>query len=65
MLKFASKTTIVYPCYGARSPSSSLKTLGQSKSFMGAPLERETKVNINSQGYMTKVAAMPIYGKNL
>ena len=29
------------------------------------PWEGGTKVYINGQGHMTKMAAMPIYGKNL
>ena len=32
---------------------------------MESPWEGETKVDINGPGYMTKMAAMPIYGKNL
>ena len=31
----------------------------------GAFLGRRTKLYINVQGHMTKMAAMPIYGKNL
>ena len=47
--------------------SSSLKPLGQSKpNFMWSFLGKGgTKVYINRPGRMTKVAAMPIYGKNL
>ena len=45
--------------------SSSLKPRGQSKSnFIGGLRnERGTNVIINNPGYMTKMAAMPIYGK--
>ena len=32
---------------------------------MEPPLEGGTKVYINGPGHMTKMAAMPIYGKNL
>ena len=32
---------------------------------MEPPLEGGTKVYINGQGHMTKMAAMHIYGKNL
>ena len=32
---------------------------------MEPPWEGGTKVCINGPGYMTKMAAMPIYGKNL
>ena len=32
---------------------------------MEPPTEGETKVCINGPGHMTKMAAMPIYGKNL
>ena len=46
--------------------SSSLKPLGQSKpNFVEPPWEGGTKVYIDGPGHMTKVAAMPIYGKNL
>ena len=45
--------------------TSPLKQLGQSKpNFMWSLLGKaDTKANIN--GHMTKMAAMPIYGKNL
>ena len=33
--------------------------------YMEPPWEGGTKVYINGPGHMTKVAAMPIYGKNL
>ena len=44
-----------------------LKLIGQSKSkfYVEPPWEGETKVCINGPGHMTKMAAMPIYGKNL
>ena len=47
--------------------SSPLKPLGQSKpNFMWSLLwEGGKKVCINGPGHMTKMAAMPIYGKNL
>ena len=47
--------------------SSPLKPLGQSKpNFMWSLLGKGgTKVYINGSGHMTKMAAMPIYGKNL
>ena len=47
--------------------SSPLKPLDQSKpNFMWSLLwEGGTKVSINGPGHMTKMAAMPIYGKNL
>ena len=32
---------------------------------METPLEGRRKVYINGPGHMTKMAAMPIYGKNL
>ena len=32
---------------------------------MEPPWERGTEVYINGPGHMTKMAAMPIYGKNL
>ena len=37
----------------------------QAKFYVESPWEGETKVYINGPGHMTKVAAMPIYGKNL
>ena len=44
-----------------------LKLLGQSKAkfYLELPWEGETKVCINGPGHMTKMSAMPIYGKNL
>ena len=61
---------IGYPCSGFRSQfqtSSPLKPLGQSKpNYMWSNLDKGgTKVYINDQGHMTKMAAMPIYNKNL
>ena len=46
--------------------SSPLKPLGQSKPKFNVepPWEEGTKVYINGPGHMTKMAAMPIYGKN-
>ena len=37
----------------------------KAKFYVEPPLEGGTKVCINGQGHMTKMAAMPIYGKNL
>ena len=37
----------------------------KAKFYVEPPLEGGTKVNINCPGHMTKMAAMPIYGKNL
>ena len=37
----------------------------QSQILRGASWEGGTKVYINGPGHMTKMAAMPIYGKNL
>ena len=47
--------------------SAPLKLLGQAKAkfYVEPPWEGETKVCINGPGHMTKMAAMPIYGKNL
>ena len=47
--------------------SSSLKPLGQSnaKFHVEPPWEGGIKVFINGLGHMTKMAAMPIYGKNI
>ena len=61
---------IVYPCSVVcrrrRQTSSPLKPLGQSKpNFIEPPWEGGTKVCINGPGHTTKMAAMPIYGKNL
>ena len=33
--------------------------------YMESPLDRGTKVCSNGPGHMTKMATMPIYGKNL
>ena len=37
----------------------------KAKLYVEPPWEGGTKVYINGPGYMTKMAAMPIYGKNL
>ena len=37
----------------------------KAKFYVEPPLEGGTKVYINGPGHMTKMAAMPIYGKNL
>ena len=37
----------------------------KAKFYVGLPWEGGTKVCINGPGHMTKMAAMPIYGKNL
>ena len=37
----------------------------KAKFYMEPPWEGGTKVCINGQGHMTKMAAMPIYSKNL
>ena len=37
----------------------------KAKFYVEPPWEGETKVCINGPGHMTKMAAMPIYGKNL
>ena len=68
---------IVYPCSGVR-PSSvvcpsiisnifSSETAWpiKAKFYVEPPWEGGTKVCINGPGHMTKMAAMPIYGKNL
>ena len=37
----------------------------KAKFYVESPWERGTKVYINGPNHMTKMAAMPIYGKNL
>ena len=37
----------------------------KAKFYVEPPWERGTKVCINGPGHMSKMAAMPIYGKNL
>ena len=37
----------------------------KAKFYVEPPWEEGTKVYINGPGHMTKMAAMPIYGKNL
>ena len=37
----------------------------KAKFYVKPPLEGGTKVYINGPGYMTKMATMPIYGKNV
>ena len=71
---------IVYPCSGVRRRrrcrrrccppfsnvfSSETAWPIKAKFYVAPPWEGETKVYINGPGHMTKMAAMPIYGKNL
>ena len=70
---------MVYPCSGVRrlrrrcrrrppySNVFSSETAWQIKAkfYVEPPWEGGTKVCINGPGHMTKMAAMPIYGKNL
>ena len=52
---------IVYPCSGVRRCCWPIKA----KFYVEPPWEEGTKVYINGLGHMTKMAAMPVYGKNL
>ena len=70
---------IGYPWSGVRGPSSSVvrsSTISnvfssetawpiKAKFYVEPPWEGGTKVYINGPGYMTKMAATPIYGTNL
>ena len=69
---------IVYPCSGVRCRrrcrrrqqylnifSSETALPIKAKLYVEPPWEGGTKVYINGPGHMTKMAAMPIYGKNL
>ena len=71
---------IVYPCSGVRRRfrrrhcrcppfsnvfSSETAWPIKAKFYVEPPWDRGTKVYINGPGHMTKMAAMPIYGKNL
>ena len=69
---------IVYPCSGVRCRcrcrrrqqclnifSSETAWPIKAKLYVEPPWEGGTKVYINGPGHMTKVTAMPIYGKNL
>ena len=63
---------IVYPCSGFRccrqqclNISSETAWPIKAKLYVEPPWEGGTKVYINGSGHMTKMAAMPIYGKNL
>ena len=67
---------IVYPCSGVLCHhcchcqqcfniiSSKTAWPVKAKFYMEPPWEERTKVYINSLGHMTKMAAMPIFGKN-
>ena len=66
---------IVYPCSGVRLSSVRPFTISNifssetawpiiAKFYVEPPWEGGTKVYINGPGHMTKMAAMPIYGKN-
>ena len=54
---------------GVRSPFSKISSETtwpiKAKFYVEPPWEGGTKVCINGHGHMTKMAAMPIYGKNL
>ena len=62
----------VRPSVGVRRPSSTFSNIFSSetawpikaKFYMEPPWEGGTKVYINGPGHMTRMAAMPIYGKN-
>ena len=68
---------IVYPCSGVRCRCcrrrqqclniffSETALPIKAKLYVEPPWEGGTKVYINGPGHMTKMAAMPIYGKNL
>ena len=64
---------IGYPWSGVRRhPSTILNVFSsetawpiKAKFYVEPPWDGGTKVYINDQGHMTKMAAMPIYGKNL
>ena len=63
---------IVYPCSGVRCRQQCLNSFSsetawpiKAKLYVEPPWEGWTKVYINGPGHMTKMAAMPIYGKNL
>ena len=66
---------IVYPCSGVRRRrgrppfsnvfSSETAWPIKAKFYVEPPWEGGTKVCINGSGHMTKMAAMPIFGKNL
>ena len=68
---------IIYPCSGVRCRcrrrrqqclnifSSETALPIKAKFYTEPPWEGGTKVYINGPGHMTKMAAMPIYGKNL
>ena len=65
---------IVYPYSGVRCRrrqqclnifSSETALPIKAKFYVESPLEGGTKIYINGPGHMTKMAAMPIYGKNL
>ena len=67
---------IVYPYSGVRCPrrrrqqclnifSSETALPIEAKFYVEPPWEEGTKVYINGPGHMTKMAAMPIYDKNL
>ena len=64
---------IVYPCSGVRCRCQQCLNIFSSetawpikaKLYVEPPWEGGTKVYINGPGHLTKMAAMPIYGKNL
>ena len=76
MYRFLAGELIVYPYSGVRYRrcrrqqclnifSSETLLPIKAKFYVEPPWEGGTKVCINGPGHMTKMAAMPIYGKNL
>ena len=77
LFRFFSGELIVYPCSGVRRRrrcrrppfsnvfSSETAWPIKAKFYVEPPWEVGTKFYINGPGHMTKVAAMPIYGKHL
>ena len=61
----SSSSVVVRPFTFSSIFSSETAWLIKAKFYMEPPWEGGTKVCINGPGHMTKMAAMPIYGKNL
>ena len=59
------RPSVVRPSTISNIFSSETAWLLKAKFYVEPPLEGGTKVYINGPGHMTKMAAMPKYGKNL
>ena len=65
MVRRPSTSVVVRPSTISNDFSTETAWQIKAKFYVEPPWEGGTKVYINGPGHMTKMAAMPIYGKNL